>query len=64
MSASGQPDSTMVTFSPEEQYAQVTMTLIIDNVCLHAAKVDGIRKTCSQMTKSMKDDKDLRALKE
>jgi hypothetical protein len=35
----------MVTFTPEEQYAQVTMNLMIDNVCMHSAKVGSIKKT-------------------
>ena len=33
-----------MTFSPEEQYAHVTLTYLVDNVCLHAAKVDEVRK--------------------
>lgn len=32
-------DQTLVTFTPEEQYAHVTLTYVVDNVCLHAAKV-------------------------
>ena len=43
----------MVTFSPEEQYAQVTLTYIIDNVYLHAAKVDEIRKRYSDQARSL-----------
>ena len=33
-------ENTLITFTPEEQYAQVTLTYVIDNVCLHAAKVE------------------------
>lgn len=48
-------ENTLVTFTPEEQYAQVTMSLIIDNVCQHAAKVDSIRKAYNARVKALKD---------
>ena len=38
----------MVTFSPEEQYAHVTVTFLVDNVCLHMAKKDEIKKAFNQ----------------
>ena len=37
-------EQTLVTFTPEEQYAHVTMTFLVDNVCLHTAKLDEIKK--------------------
>ena len=40
----GASEHTLVTFSPEEQYAHVTLSYMIDNVCLHEAKQDEIRQ--------------------
>jgi hypothetical protein len=45
----GQPfapsgDETLITFSPEDQYAQVTLSFIVDSVCLHSAKVEALQK--------------------
>lgn len=45
----GQPfaaagEDTLITFSPEDQYAQVTLTFMVDSVCLHAAKVEAVQK--------------------
>ena len=42
-----------MTFSPEEQYAHVTLTYIIDNVCLHAAKVEEVRKVYQEQAKDL-----------
>ena len=43
----------MVTFSPEEQYAHVTLTYLVDNVCLHAAKVDEVRKAYQEQATTL-----------
>ena len=43
----------MVTFTPEEQYAQVTLTYIVDNVCLHAAKVEEVRQAHQEQIKAL-----------
>lgn len=37
-------DQTLVTFTAEEQYAHVTLTYLVDSVCLHASKVDEVTK--------------------
>jgi len=42
-----------VTFSPEEQYAHVTLTYLVDNVCLHAAKVDEVRKAYQEQATTL-----------
>ena len=36
-------EQTLVTFTPEEQYAHVTLAYLIDNVCIHSSKQDDIR---------------------
>jgi hypothetical protein len=36
-------EQTLVTFLPEEQYAHVTLTYLVDNVCVHASKQEDIR---------------------
>lgn len=40
MGAAGQD---FVSFSANEQYAHTTLTFIVDNVCLHAAKQDEVK---------------------
>lgn len=42
-----------MTFSPEEQYAHVTLTYLVDNVCLHAAKVDEVRKAYQEQATTL-----------
>lgn len=39
-----QTDQSLVTFSASEQFAQVTLSFVVDNVCLHAAKVEEVGK--------------------
>ena len=48
-------EQTMVTFSPEEQYAFVTLNYIIDNVCIHSAKQDEVRQQYSDMIAEAKN---------
>ena len=36
-------EQTLVTFTPEEQYAHVTLAYLVDNVCIHSSKQDDIR---------------------
>jgi len=43
----------LVTFSPEEQYAHVTLTYLIDNVCLHSAKVDEVRRAHQEQVRAL-----------
>lgn len=42
-----------MTFTPDEQYAQVTLTYLVDNVCLHAAKVEEIRQAHQEQIKAL-----------
>lgn len=55
-------ENTLITFTPEEQYAQVTLTYVIDNVCLHAAKVEEVenqyRKQISEVMESDQEGKE------
>jgi len=37
-------DETQVTFTPDEQYAFVTLTYLVDNVCLHTARVKEVEE--------------------
>lgn len=48
-------EQTLVTFSPEEQYAQVTLTYIVDNVCLHLAKVEEIGRRYDNQIKVIQE---------
>lgn len=54
-----------MTFSPEEQYAHVTLTYLVDNVCLHSAKVDEVRKAYQDQLRTLEasgqDDEEQRA---
>ena len=36
-------EQTLVTFTPEEQYAHVTLNYLVDNVCIHSSKQEDIR---------------------
>lgn len=53
--STGAAEQTTVTFTPEEQYAQVTMSLIVDNVCLHAAKMTAVQKHYDAAYKVLKE---------
>ena len=48
METSGGMEETLVTFGAEEQYAHVTLTYLVDNVCLHEAKIDEVRAACQE----------------
>jgi hypothetical protein len=37
-------EQTLVTFTPEEQYAHVTLAYLVDNVCIHSSKQEDIRQ--------------------
>jgi hypothetical protein len=58
-------ENTLITFTPEEQYAQVTLTYVIDNVCLHAAKVEEAehfyKKQIGQLMESEEEGKEAMA---
>jgi hypothetical protein len=41
-------EQTLVTFTPEEQYAHATLTYLVDNVCIHASKQEDIREYFSK----------------
>lgn len=60
-------ENTLVTFSPEEQYASVTLNYVIDNVCLHAAKVEEaenyFQKQYKELMESEEEGKDAKAEK-
>lgn len=57
-------ENTLITFTPEEQYAQVTLTYVIDNVCLHAAKVqEAEHQYKKQMSDVMESDQDAKDAK-
>ena len=48
-------DQTLVTFTAEEQYAHVTLTYLVDSVCLHAAKVEEVKKTYQDEIRALQD---------
>ena len=50
---SGGVEETLVTFGAEEQYAHVTLTFLVDNVCLHEAKVEEVRAACQDSLKEL-----------
>jgi hypothetical protein len=49
----GTNSDALVTFSPTEQYAQVTLTLIVDSVCLHSARLEEVKKTFAARGKAL-----------